>query len=232
MNETEEFTIEAEVLCKDGICGTLKRVVVNPITRTLTHLVVEPTYLRGDRRLVPVGLVDSADRQIRLRCSLSEFGALQEAEETRLLPGAPGEWRYEQDHMLSLPYYPLGSDHALAGSDPEFGGAAVPPTLEGPEYTQVTYLHIPVGEVEIRRGDHVHATDGTIGKVQGLVIDPRDHTVTHVLLEEGHLWGHKEVAIPIAAVIGLDDGVRLSMTKDEVRDLPPVGVDHHVHGSP
>jgi hypothetical protein len=207
-------------------------VVVNPITRSLTHLVVEPTYLRGDRRLVPVGLVDSAGRQIRLRCSLSEFGDLQEAEETRLLPGAPGEWRYQQDDILSLPYYPLGSDHALARSDPEFGGVAVPPTLDESEYTRVTYHHIPVGEVEIRRGDHVHATDGTIGKVRGLVIDPRDHTVTHMLLDEGHLWGHKEVAIPITAVTGLDDGVRLGMTKHEVRDLPPVSVGHHVHGSP
>ena len=229
MSETEEFTIEAEVLCKDGGCGTLKRVVVNPITHTLTHLVVEPTFLRGDRRLVPVGLVDSTDPKIRLRCSLSEFGDLQEAEETRLLPGAPGEWRYEQDHMLSLPYYPLGSDHAFAGSDPEFGGVAVPPNLEEPEYTRITYHHVPVGEVEIRRGDHVHATDGAIGKVRGLVIDPRDHTVTHLLLDEGHLWGQKEVAIPITAVTSLDDGVRLGMTKHEVRDLPPVSVGRHDH---
>ena len=67
---------------------------------------------------------------------------------------------------------------------------------------------VPLGDVEIRRGDHVHATDGTIGKVHGLIIDPRDHNVTHFLLEEGHLWGHKTVAIPITAVDRLDDGVR------------------------
>jgi len=44
--------------------------------------------------------------------------------------------------------------------------------------------------------------------------------VTHVLLREGHLWGRKEVAIPIDAVASLDDGVQLSFTKKQVEDLP------------
>jgi hypothetical protein len=47
-----------------------------------------------------------------------------------------------------------------------------------------------------------------------------------VLLQEGHLWGRKEVAIPIGAVIGVDEGIRLNLTKEEVQDLPPVDVDH------
>jgi hypothetical protein len=34
------------------------------------------------------------------------------------------------------------------------------------------------------------------------------------------------VAIPISAVTGVDDGIRLSITKHEVQDLPPVDVDH------
>ena len=67
-----------------------------------------------------------------------------------------------------------------------------------------------------------------IGRVQGLVIDPQDHHVTHMLLEEGHLWGKKEIAIPIGAVEDMAaDGVRLNLTKDEVRDLPPVDLDRH-----
>jgi hypothetical protein len=63
----------------------------------------------------------------------------------------------------------------------------------------ITSDRIPTGEREVRRGEHVHATDGPIGKVQGLVVNPADHHVTHVLLDEGHLWGKKRVAIPIGA---------------------------------
>jgi sporulation protein YlmC with PRC-barrel domain len=81
-----------------------------------------------------------------------------------------------------------------------------------------------MGEVEVRRGEHVYATDGATGRVHGLVIHPGDHGVTHVLLDEGHLWGQKTVAIPISAVKDVEDGVRLNLSKDEVRDLPEVGL--------
>ncbi|HKI66340.1 MAG TPA: hypothetical protein VJ989_03635 [Solirubrobacterales bacterium] len=90
----------------------------------------------------------------------------------------------------------------------------------------ITRDRVPVGDVEVRRGEHVHASDGDIGRVQGPVVDPSGHHVTHVLLDEGHLRGKKEAAIPIGAVTGVDDGVRLSLTKDEVADLPPVELDH------
>jgi hypothetical protein len=34
--------------------------------------------------------------------------------------------------------------------------------------------------------------------------------------------GPKEVAIPINAVIRVDEGIRLNLTKEQVGDLPPV----------
>ncbi len=115
---------------------------------------------------------------------------------------------------MSWPYYGLG-------------GAGVPgDELAGVSQT-VTYDTVPLGEVEVRRGDHVHATDGNIGRVQGLVIDPGSRHVSHVLLQEGHLWGRKEVAIPISSVTGIDeDGMKLSLSKHQVQDLPPVDIDH------
>jgi sporulation protein YlmC with PRC-barrel domain len=217
MSEVTEFTIGSEVACSDGACGELARVVVDPVARTLTHLVVEPRNRPGAGRLVPIELVDSTAEEIRLRCAMSEFEALADAEETRFLPGASGEWGYGQGQMLSLPYYGLGMGGMGMGGM-GMGMDAGPPS--------VTYDRVPLGEVEVRRGEHVHATDGPIGQVQGLVIDPSDHQVTHVLLDEGHLWGKKRVAIPISAVTDVKDGVRLNVTKDEVRDLPPVELDH------
>ena len=50
--------------------------------------------------------------------------------------------------------------------------------------------------------------------------------MTHVLLQEGHLWGRREVAIPISAVASTSDGIRLRLSKQEVQDLPPVDIDH------
>jgi sporulation protein YlmC with PRC-barrel domain len=225
MSETAEFTIGSEVSCSDGVCGELRRVVVDPIARALTHLVVEPRRGRGTGHLVPIDLVGSTAKEIRLRCTSSEFEALEDAEETQFLPGASGQWGYGQGQMLSWPYYRLGMGIGMGA-----GGWGQGSMGAGPR--ALTHDRVPAGEVEVRRGERVHATDGAIGRVQGLVIDPGDHHVTHVLLDEGHLWGKKRVAIPISAVTGAGDGVRLNLTKDEVSDLPPVDLDHQEAAMP
>lgn len=223
MSDITEFTIGSEVSCSDGICGELTRVVVDPVARSLTHLVVEPKHGRGQDRLVPVDLVDSAGEEIRIRCSTAELGELESAEETQFLPGASGKWDYRQDQMMSWPYYGLGMG-GMGGMGTGGMTAGMGMGMGAVAHT-ITRDRVPAGDIEVRRGEHVHASDGDIGRVQGLVVDPADHHVSHVLLEEGHLWGKKEVAIPIGAVTGVEDGVRLSLTKDEVGALPSVELD-------
>jgi sporulation protein YlmC with PRC-barrel domain len=207
------FTIGSEVCCSDGDCGELRRIVLDPVARSLTHLVVEARHRHGEGHLVPIELAESTANQIRLRCTTAEFEALEDAEYTQLLPVTSGTWGYGPGDLLSMPYYGLG-----AGSI----GMAATGLSSGPQVT--VYDRVPLGDVQVRRGDSVHATDGSIGRVQGLVIDPHDHHVTHVLLDEGHLWGKKRVAIPINAVASVDDGVRLALTKDQVRDLPSINL--------
>jgi hypothetical protein len=211
MAETAKFTIGAEVSCSDGPCGQVRRVVVDPVAEALTHLVVGPEHPHGLGRLVPVDLIDATAGQIRLRCTRAEFATLSWAKETHFLPKS-GAWPgYALGHVLSWPYYGAVS----------FLGAG----MENSPQT-VTSHSVPLGEVEIRRGDPVHATDGDIGRVQGLVIDPPSHGVTHVLLQEGHLWGRREVAIPVSAVAGTGNGIRLTITRQEVQDLPPADTGH------
>jgi len=212
MAKTTPFTIGAEASCADGVCGEVSRVVIDPVAGELTHLVVEPKGRAGLGRLVPLDLVDATGGEIRLRCTRADFESLDAAEQTQFVPGTRGYAAYGPEQVLSWPYSSLG-------------GAGVEGTVTGISET-VTYDTIPLGEVAVRRGERVHATDGEIGQVEGLVIDPRNHHVTHVLLQEGHLWGRKEVAIPISAVTGIDDGIRLNITKHQVQDLPPVDIDH------
>ena len=211
MAETTSFTIGADASCTDGAAGEVTRVVVDPVARAVTHLVVEPKHRHGAGRLVPLDLVDATTGEVRLGCTLAEFEELGPAEETQFLPGTPGYPGYDPEQVMVMPYYGAGMGAGMAG-------AYAPVT--------VTYDTVPLDEVEVRRGEHVHATDGHIGRVQGLVIDPGSHHVTHVLLQEGHLWGRKEVAIPIGAVTGVDDGIRLNITKQQVQDLPPVDIHH------
>jgi sporulation protein YlmC with PRC-barrel domain len=207
LSEATELVIGTDVSCSDGECGHLMRVVLDPVARTLTHLVVQSGRPRGIDRLVPVGLVASTEDEISLACTQAEFDALDDAEETHMFPEVSGRPGADQ----GPPYYGLAADSMGMGSLGLGSGPMV-----------ITVDTLPAGEVEVQRGERVHATDGEIGRVQGLIIDLGDQSVTHVLLDEGHLWGEKRVAIPIGAVTDVADGIQLTLTKDQVRDLPSI----------
>jgi len=218
---TTQFTIGVDARNSDGTCGEVSRVVVDPVAKAVTHLVVEPKHRHGLGRLVPLDLVEVTDDAIEIHCTQAEFDKFDPAEETEFLPGSSGYGSYGSGQAYSWPYYGLGGMYMGGGMGMMGGGMGM-----GNAPQPVTYDTVPLGEVAVHRGEHVHATDGEIGKVQGLVIDPSNHHVTHVLLQEGHLWGKKEVAIPIGAVTRVDDGIGLNIAKQDVQDLPSVDIDH------
>jgi len=203
MPETERFTIGADVSCTDGPCGTLARVVVDPIARLVTHLIVEPLPEHGPARLVPLELVASAADEIRLNYALADFDSLDPASEGQFIASDNDVPNYRATDTVAWPF---------------FGYRGARGHLEA-------YDAIPPGEVEVQRGEHVNATDGHIGQVEGLVIDLDSHHVTHVLLQEGHPWGGKQVAIPIGTVTRVAERIEVNLTKQQVRDLPEVDID-------
>jgi sporulation protein YlmC with PRC-barrel domain len=212
MAQTMPFKIGADARCTDGACGQVSRIIVNPATREVTHLAVDPKHRHGPGRLVPVDLADATTGQIRLRCTLAEFQALRPARETEAVP--------DLDPTGHASIAPSQMNWFTWGNVARGSGQAGAPQ-------EVTVDSVPSGEVDVRRELTVCATDGEIGQVQGLVVEPGGHHKTHVLLQEGHLWGRKEVAIPIGAVTKIGTLlVHLSLTKHQVKDLPPVDTDH------
>jgi hypothetical protein len=78
---------------------------------------------------------------------------------------ASGYAAYGPEPVLSWPCYGLG----LASMSGGRGASRRPsPTTK-----------VPLGEVTVRRGDQVQATDGDTGCVEGLVIDHSDRHATH-----------------------------------------------------
>ena len=213
--------IGAVAVTSDGYRGEVRAAVIDPVAAVVTHLVVEPVGRSGLARLVPLSLAEAeadtddydvraAPGKLRLRCTEAEFKNLDGAEET-------------------LAEFAVGQTVPVQLLPPGWRGTGEPVARGGdiariPERETVDV--IPPGEVEEHHGDHVHATDGEIGRVEGLIIDPDNHQVTHVLLQDGHLWGHKEVAIPIGAVTDAEIGIRLNLSKEQVENLPPVDIDH------
>jgi hypothetical protein len=117
----------------------------------------------------------------------------------------------------SLEYGTSGTTYAPVGGAAERIGIGPMPKQPRTVLEDV----VPMGETQVGPGDRVHAVDGEIGRVHGFLVNPGDGRVTHVLLQEGHLWGRKEISIPISAVTGVDPEIRLNLTKEQVGDLPP-----------
>jgi sporulation protein YlmC with PRC-barrel domain len=212
-----EFTIGAKASCSDGPCGEVTRVITDPDTRTITHLIIEPKHRRHLGRLVPLELLDPAADGIRMRCTIAEFAELEPAEEVDLEEG--DEYGGGYGAAESVQGYGNVGSMGVGGSA---SGMSIGASL-GHQVRTVVHDAVPLGEAELRPGESVHALDGEIGEVYGFIADPDDHRVTHVLLKEGHLWGRKEIAVPISAVTAIDEGIRLNLTKKQVEDLPPVG---------
>jgi sporulation protein YlmC with PRC-barrel domain len=209
------FAIGADARCADGVCGKVTRVVVDPVKRAVTHLVVEPRHRPGLGRLVPLDLVDAAaPQEVRLRCTRADFDQLGFAEDADFAPRTRLDQYsgYSAEQMLMLPYY-----SRIGGEDTPQAREDEPTGADG---------SLAPDEVDVRRNERVYATDGEIGRIEGLVIESGSHHVSHVLLQEGHVFGRREVAIPIGAVTGVVDGVQLNITKKEAENLPLVNIDH------
>jgi sporulation protein YlmC with PRC-barrel domain len=206
------------VSCSGERYGKLADVVIDPIAKLVTHLVVQPEKGDDIARLVPIELVepDNDDtREINLRCTAEEVRQLEHVQEFAFLrlgesPTSDPDWDVGVEDVLALPYY----ESSVIGG---YGG--------GLEDAGVIFDRVPKGEVEVRRSSPVTAADDHfLGEVDGFVVDGGH--ITHFVLERGHLWGKREITIPIGAVAKVEnDAVSLSLSKDEVDDLPAV----HVH---
>jgi sporulation protein YlmC with PRC-barrel domain len=202
--------------CTDGSFGKLADLVVDPVQRLVTHLVVEPPHRHGQARLVPAELASAGEDRITVRSTVEEVRRMPEVEDYAYvrsgeLPLEDPDWDVGIQTVLVHPYYDAVG----------YGG---PPPDYDPNLA-IVYDRIPKGEVEIRRSsDVLSADDHRLGRVDGFLVDGED-AITHLVLERGHLFGRREVTIPIESVGSVaTDAITLALTKDEVGRLPAVPV--------
>ena len=144
-------------------------------------------------RLVPLDLVETKADGIRLRCTVAEFGRLEAAEETQLVDDLTGG--------LGL------GGRSLRWVSPLRGRPSS--RMLFPRVRQTSIAANPSTRSTVRSGGW--RASGRSGRPPG---DPR-------AAQEGHLWGRKEVAIPVSAVTKVENGIWLNLTKKQVEDLPP-----------
>jgi hypothetical protein len=93
----------------------------------------------------------------------------------------------------------------------ESGPGGPPPARRGESFEQAA----------IHPGDRVRALDGVIGDAFGVLADVRDPAqATHLLVAMGPGGGPRRVAVPMRRISSLKDGVQLTLSVSEIRELP------------
>jgi sporulation protein YlmC with PRC-barrel domain len=199
-----DIPVNAEVQCVDELAGHASAVILHPISRRVTHFVVSEKEFPHTERLVPVDLViDTTPHNIRLRCTKEELLAMEPFVETEFIAGIEPYSAYSMEEYRLWPY---------VLPDPDMG-------------IVVEHEQIPPGELAVRRGTRVEATDGHVGHVDEFLLDPTNMHITHLVLREGHLWGQKDVTIPVSEIDRIDkDVVHLKLDRHSVEKLPGIPV--------
>ena len=199
-----EIPLNAQVECTDGVCGRSEYVLIYPLNDQVTHLVVKEDSPPNTEYIVPVDLVTKTITEaIQLRCSKAELKKMHRFIKTT----------YIEEKM------PAMSPGVVGGVMTTYYLPYV--TSERTVEVAVEHKQIPLGELALSRGTRVEATDGYVGKIDEFVINPKNDHVTHFVMREGHLWGKKDVIIPLSALGDTHaDTVFLKLDKHQIESLP------------
>lgn len=194
-----DIPIDVEVFCTDGLCGRSTHVVLRPKTEEVTHLVVREEEPPHQEILIPIAAVAATTPDsINLCYTKHEIANRQPFIETDYvqvdIPRPAGDIYYMTPYVY-----------------PEF------------ETLPVKHEAIPADELAVRRGAWVEAIDGRVGRVDEFLADPENDHITHVVLREGHLWGQKDVTIPVSEIERIEENtIYLKIDKRKIEALPAI----------
>lgn len=198
-----EFPLGAEVHCSDGRCGRSTYIILNPATDKVTHIVVQEKQPSRTERLVPARLVThTAAEVILLNCTLLEFSLLEPFNQTEFV-------------YTDLPHHATDPSVTLLW----------PYVVSAKRVVDEKIRPIPPGDLAVRRGARVRATDGRVGRVDQFIVEPESGYITHMCLRESSIWGDKMVCIPVVEIDRIEEKiVHLKLDKKSVAALPSVPV--------
>lgn len=199
-----ELPLDAKITCSDGHGGTSVAITVDLASKIISHIVVEDAS--GSQRLVPLKMVQkSSQDEIWLDCSEDELKGLPLFLVTEFVERAPqqsGDWAEEEGEWED------GVDTASFEMSMEAYG--MPVEVE----------RVPEGEVSFHRRASIEATDGHFGRIEKFIIEPESGQITHLVLKKGHLWGKKEIMVPVSAVASVDyNSAYLNVDKETASTL-------------
>lgn len=228
-----------ELGARDGIIGKVRDAYVDDEHWYVRYLVVETgSWLTGRSVLISPTEISSA---------LGSSGVLMTRltqDQVRNSPSIDTDRPVSRQQELALSRYYTWPSY-WAGSAPAMGATwgAPPPAGAGPA-TQTSRVEAHsdsgAGATEIADGDphlrsaqvmrasRVEAIDGSIGHVEGLLVDDATWAVRRLIVDTRNWWPAKKVLVPLWTVTSLDwssSAVHVGLSRDEIKRGPEYDAD-------
>jgi uncharacterized protein YrrD len=204
MNEYD-YHISAEVHCTNARWGHLAKVVLEPETWRVTHLIVQAGLLLKEAHVVPVGEVTSAtDEAIHLSLTTGE-----------LQQYTPYKEKHYEVPVDNGQYGGYGRGDVIVSSQ----GSVIAPYVPMQKVT----IHEGIDQTLalLKKGTPVRNITGEVGKLDHVITDAESNEVTHLVMRHGLIFSeHLVIPVELVTEIG-EDGIFIEVTDEELKTLTP-----------
>lgn len=231
LNDLEGLALHAT----DGDIGSIKDFYLDDEAWVIRYLVVETGNWLATRKVLvsPMSLGQSDSTEKKLSASITREQVMNSPD---VDTDKPVSRQHEIDY-LGYYAYPLYWGGTGLWGDRTHPNMIMPEFVSTPTFVQPEVDDILAGDAPIQRADdhhlrscntllgyHVHATDGDIGHVQGLLVDDATWAIRYLVVNTSNWWmGHQVLIAPewIHDVSWADGMVSLDLARQKVKEAPP-----------
>jgi uncharacterized protein YrrD len=209
-NGTEVFTFDGEKV------GKINRVVLNPSTQEISHVVIQKGMIFPEDKVVPVEMIDSTrEDKVKLDIEKDRFDELPPFEESHyILMDEELEANREVMKTTATPpvyyWYPPYSIGYPALAYGPYPGTIIE-----------TERNIPKHSIALEEGANVVSAEGKkIGDIERVISDSQTNQATHFLISKGFLFKEKKLVPANWVRIAEENEVQLLVGTKVLERLP------------
>lgn len=205
MNNAEVFSSEGEKI------GSLDRVILDPETKKVSHIVVTKGILFSTSKVIPISYVNLDGERITLTKNAMELEDLPDYNESSYISMEQAD---DSEHNAESEYFYPPQNITWWTS----GGRIWYPKSR---YVPKTEKILPEGMLALEEGADVVGKDGEdIGNIEEVIVETEENRATHILVSRG-LLSEQYKLIPTLWIKDVtEEKVYLSISSDLFERLP------------
>jgi len=207
MNKLLDIRLGAIIFCWDGRAGRVTRLVVEPTTRRVTHIVVEHGLLHHEV-VSPIGYLEQAgDGSLALNMILQDLASLPHYAEVDYLLPEPSRLPQQAGVMTGLGgRLPHGLPLDISWSKRFVKGH--------------THRGLPSDETPIGRDTQITNREGHVGRLGHVLLDQETDVVQALVVRSGHL-SKKDICVPADRIAWIDEvEIHIKADRSQLEEFP------------